>query len=133
MLLQWKTHNGPPAVVKCQPEWWPLPDFQIGAPNPFPQFGGKLVTFENPPPAPAQSPQPTPRQVFVSQVTTETEFLQRSRELQAALLGGTFVHYCQAKIQSAPCDAEQDIWKFLMVGLLRSTVLQCVTMYYYVV
>lgn len=62
-----------------------------------------------------QSPQPVPRQVFVSQVTTETEFLQRSRELQAALQSGSFNSYCQAKIQSAKSDAEQDIWKFLLV------------------
>lgn len=64
-----------------------------------------------------QSPQPVPRQVYVSQVTTETEFLQRSRELQAALQSGSFNNYCQAKIQNAKSDAEQDIWKFLLVGL----------------
>lgn len=80
------------------------------------QFGGKLITFENPKLPPVQSPQPVPRQVFVSQVTTETEFLQRSRELQAALQSGSFNTYCQAKIQSAKSDAEQDIWKFLLVG-----------------
>uniref|UniRef100_A0A8C5A4V1 SEC31 homolog B, COPII coat complex component n=1 Tax=Gadus morhua TaxID=8049 RepID=A0A8C5A4V1_GADMO len=81
--------------LKKPPKWVRRP---VGASF---AFGGKL---------------PVPRQVFVSQVTTETEFLQRSRELQAALQAGTFVHYCQAKIQSAPCDAEQDIWKFLMVN-----------------
>ena len=80
------------------------------------QFGGKLITFENPKMPPEQSPQPVPRQVVVSQVTTETEFLQRSRELQAALQTGTFNNYCQAKIQHATSDAEQDIWKFLLVG-----------------
>lgn len=80
------------------------------------QFGGKLITFENPKMAPVQSPQPVPMQVFVSQVTTETEFLQRSRELQVALQSGSFNSYCQAKIQSAKSEAEQDIWKFLLVG-----------------
>ncbi|XP_017293554.1 protein transport protein Sec31A isoform X2 [Kryptolebias marmoratus] len=79
-------------------------------------FGGKLITFENPKLPPVQSPQPVPRQVFVSQVTTETEFLQRSRELQAALQSGSFNNYCQAKIQNAKSDAEQDIWKFLLVN-----------------
>lgn len=83
----------------------------------FCQFGGKLITFENPKLPPAQSPQPLPRQVFVSQVTTETEFLQRSRELQAALQSGSFNNYCQAKIQNAKSDSEQDIWKFLLVGV----------------
>lgn len=64
-----------------------------------------------------QSPQPIPRQVFLSQVTTETEFLQRSKELQAALQSGSFNSYCQTKIQNAKSDAEQDIWKFLLVGI----------------
>ncbi|KAL1264863.1 hypothetical protein QQF64_005218, partial [Cirrhinus molitorella] len=77
-------------------------------------FGGKLVTFENPKVAPQQ--QPIPRQVHVSQVTTETEFLQRSSELQAALQAGSFTNYCNSKIMSAPSDAEQDIWRFLMVN-----------------
>lgn len=86
--------------------------------SPF-QFGGKLITFENPKLPPVQSPQPVPRQVFVSQVATETEFLQRSRELQAALQSGSFNNYCQGKIQSAKSDAEQDIWKFLLVGVKR--------------
>ncbi|XP_076856627.1 protein transport protein Sec31A isoform X2 [Brachyhypopomus gauderio] len=80
-------------------------------------FGGRLVTFENPPLAPQQlSPQTLPRHVYVSQVTTETEFLQRSEELQATLQSGTFVSYCQSKISSAPSDAEQDIWRFLLVN-----------------
>ncbi|KAK0133829.1 Protein transport protein Sec31A [Merluccius polli] len=96
--------------LKKPPKWVRRP---VGASF---AFGGKLLTFESPPPAPVQSPQPVPRQVFVSQVTTETEFLQRSRELQAALQSGTFITYCQGKIQNAPCDAEQDIWKFLMVN-----------------
>lgn len=54
--------------------------------------------------------------MFVSQVTTETEFLQRSRELQGALQSGTFSSYCQAKIHSAPSDSEKDLWKFLLVN-----------------
>ncbi|XP_026131940.1 protein transport protein Sec31A isoform X2 [Carassius auratus] len=78
-------------------------------------FGGKLVTFENPSVVPQQQ-QPIRRQVQVSQVTTETEFLHRSSELQAALQSGSFTSYCQDKIRSAPSDAEQDIWRFLMVN-----------------
>lgn len=53
--------------------------------------------------------------MYVSQVTTETEFLERSAELQAALQSGSFSSYCQKKMTSAPSDAEQDIWRFLMV------------------
>ncbi|KAK9530266.1 hypothetical protein VZT92_011779 [Zoarces viviparus] len=96
--------------LKKPPKWVRRP---VGASF---AFGGKLITFENPKLPPVQSPQPVPRQVFMSQVTTETEFLQRSRELQAALQSGSFNNYCQAKIQSAKSDAEQDIWKFLLVN-----------------
>ncbi|XP_041671387.1 protein transport protein Sec31A isoform X1 [Cheilinus undulatus] len=96
--------------LKKPPKWVRRP---VGASF---AFGGKLITFENPKQPPVQSPQPVPRQVFVSQVTTETDFLQRSRELQAALQSGSFNSYCQAKIQSAKSDAEQDIWKFLLVN-----------------
>ncbi|XP_077594547.1 protein transport protein Sec31A isoform X1 [Stigmatopora nigra] len=79
-------------------------------------FGGKLIAFENPKVGPVQTPQPVPRQVFISQVTTETEFLQRSKELQVALQSGSFNSYCQNKIQNAKTEAEQDIWKFLLVN-----------------
>ncbi|XP_034414373.1 protein transport protein Sec31A isoform X2 [Cyclopterus lumpus] len=96
--------------LKKPPKWVRRP---VGASF---AFGGKLITFENPKLPPVQSPQPVPRQVFMSQVTTETEFIQRSRELQAALQTGSFNNYCQAKIQSAKSDAEQDIWKFLLVN-----------------
>uniref|UniRef100_A0A672YMA6 SEC31 homolog B, COPII coat complex component n=1 Tax=Sphaeramia orbicularis TaxID=375764 RepID=A0A672YMA6_9TELE len=96
--------------LKKPPKWVRRP---VGASF---AFGGKLVTFENPKPPPVQSPQPVPRHVFMSQVTTETEFLQRSRELQAALQSGSFNNYCQTKIQTAKSDAEQDIWKFLLVN-----------------
>ncbi|XP_056153738.1 protein transport protein Sec31A isoform X2 [Lampris incognitus] len=96
--------------LKKPPKWVRRP---VGASF---AFGGKLITFENLKVPPGQSPQPVPRQVFVSQVTTETEFLQRSKELQATLQSGSFNSYCQAKIQNAPSDAEQDIWKFLLVN-----------------
>uniref|UniRef100_A0A8C7LMC4 SEC31 homolog B, COPII coat complex component n=1 Tax=Oncorhynchus mykiss TaxID=8022 RepID=A0A8C7LMC4_ONCMY len=101
------------APLKKPPKWVRRP---VGASF---AFGGKLITFESPK-APVQSPQPVPvpRQVFVSQVTTETELLQRSRELQAALQSGSLSDYCQAKIHKAPTDSEQDIWRFLLVGVM---------------
>ncbi|KAM6951508.1 protein transport protein Sec31A [Aplochiton taeniatus] len=95
------------APLKKPPKWVRRP---VGASF---AFGGRLVTFGNPK---LPNPQSVPKQVFVSQVTTETEFLQRSRELQAALQAGTLANYCQTKIQSAPSDSEQDIWKFLLVN-----------------
>uniref|UniRef100_A0A672PP57 SEC31 homolog B, COPII coat complex component n=1 Tax=Sinocyclocheilus grahami TaxID=75366 RepID=A0A672PP57_SINGR len=93
--------------LKKPPKWVRRP---VGASF---AFGGKLVTFESPNVAPQQ---PIRRQVHVSQVTTETEFLQRSDELQATLQSGSFSSYCHGKISSAPSDAEQDIWRFLMVN-----------------
>uniref|UniRef100_A0A7N8Y0B8 Protein transport protein Sec31A n=1 Tax=Mastacembelus armatus TaxID=205130 RepID=A0A7N8Y0B8_9TELE len=87
--------------LKKPPKWIRRP---VGASF---AFGGKLITFDNPKLPPVQSPQPISRQVFVSQVTTETEFLQRSRELQAALHSGSFSNYCQAKIQNAKLTCSQ--------------------------
>uniref|UniRef100_A0A8C2EII7 SEC31 homolog B, COPII coat complex component n=1 Tax=Cyprinus carpio TaxID=7962 RepID=A0A8C2EII7_CYPCA len=100
--------------LKKPPKWVRRP---VGASF---AFGGKLVTFENPSVAPQQQ-QPIARQVQVSQVTTETEFLQRSAELQAALQSGSFTSFCHDKIRSAPSDAEQDIWRFLTVQTFTST------------
>uniref|UniRef100_A0AAR2L418 Protein transport protein Sec31A n=1 Tax=Pygocentrus nattereri TaxID=42514 RepID=A0AAR2L418_PYGNA len=96
--------------LRTPPKWERRP---IGASF---TFGGKLVTFDSPRSVqPAPSPQP-PRQVHVSQVITEAEFLQRSRELQATLQSGSFISYCHNKISSAPSEAEQDIWRFLLVN-----------------
>ncbi|CAB1343958.1 unnamed protein product [Coregonus sp. 'balchen'] len=83
------------APLKKPPKWVRRP---VGASF---AFGGKLITFGSPKP-PVQSPQPVPvpRQVFVSQVTTETEFLQRSRELQAALQSGSFKEELERKIST---------------------------------
>ncbi|XP_074855888.1 protein transport protein Sec31B isoform X2 [Carettochelys insculpta] len=76
-------------------------------------FGGKLITFgltKAPAPQRQQSP---PRQVFISQVVTETEFLARSRDLQSALQSGNLVDYCQHKIRAAQLPFEESIWSFL--------------------
>uniref|UniRef100_A0A8C9W6M8 Protein transport protein Sec31A n=1 Tax=Scleropages formosus TaxID=113540 RepID=A0A8C9W6M8_SCLFO len=95
--------------LKKPPKWVRRP---VGASF---AFGGRLLTFENPKPQQQPGPQPHTRQVFVSQVITETEFLQRSCELQTALQSGTFSGYCQTKIHKAACESEQDIWRFLKV------------------
>ncbi|XP_030909263.1 protein transport protein Sec31B isoform X1 [Melopsittacus undulatus] len=80
-------------------------------------FGGKLVTFGLTK-APGQQMQQTyPHQVFISQVTTETEFLLRSRELQMALQSGNLLDYCQGKIQTAKFPFDENLWNFLKVNL----------------
>ncbi|XP_028936630.1 protein transport protein Sec31B isoform X1 [Ornithorhynchus anatinus] len=80
-------------------------------------FGGKLVTFGVPSFPAQQTPQPCPRLVFVSQVTTEPEFLTRSAELQEALGSGNLLDYCQDKIQRAKLQFEKSVWQFLKVNL----------------
>lgn len=80
------------------------------------QFGGKLITFGLTK-APGQQMQQTyPHQVFISQVTTETEFLLRSRELQMALQSGNLLDYCKGKIQTAKLQFDENLWNFLKVG-----------------
>ncbi|XP_055976825.1 protein transport protein Sec31B [Sorex fumeus] len=78
-------------------------------------FGGKLVTFGLPSTPAPQGPQPGPRLVFISQVTTEPEFLQRAAELRQALGTGTLPSFCQNKIQQAHGDGEKLLWQFLKV------------------
>ncbi|XP_072196119.1 protein transport protein Sec31B isoform X2 [Excalfactoria chinensis] len=80
-------------------------------------FGGKLITFGFTK-APGQQIQQTcSHQVFISQVTTETEFLLRSRELQMALQSGNLLDYCKSKIHTAKLKYEENLWKFLKVNL----------------
>ncbi|XP_033041546.1 protein transport protein Sec31B isoform X13 [Trachypithecus francoisi] len=78
-------------------------------------FGGKLVTFGLP--STRLVPQPCPRLVFISQVTTESEFLMRSTELQEALRSGNLLNYCQNKSQQALLQSEKMLWQFLKVTL----------------
>nr|XP_033796841.1 protein transport protein Sec31B isoform X2 [Geotrypetes seraphini] len=76
-------------------------------------FGGKLVTFgflRNKPQELSQF------QVFISQVTTEKDFLVQSRELQTALASGNLLPYCQSKVENSELQSEKNIWNFLKVN-----------------
>lgn len=84
------------------------------------QFGGKLVAFGLPNTTGPRGRQPCPRLVFISQVTTETEFLQRAAELRQALGAGTLSSFCQNKIQQVPGHSEKLLWQFLKVGNLMA-------------
>nr|XP_060497721.1 protein transport protein Sec31B isoform X6 [Panthera onca] len=79
-------------------------------------FGGKLVTFGLPSTPAHQVPQPCLRLVFVSQVTTESEFLRRSAELQESLGSGNLLNYCQNKIELTSLQSEKMLWQFLKVA-----------------
>ncbi|KAM5141534.1 protein transport protein Sec31B isoform 2-T2 [Mantella aurantiaca] len=79
-------------------------------------FGGRMVSFDCPKTSVQQTQEPSHRQVYISQVTTEREFLARSSELQAALLSGNLLGYCQNKVQTSSHAIEKNIWNFLKVN-----------------
>ncbi|XP_032395032.1 protein transport protein Sec31A isoform X3 [Etheostoma spectabile] len=108
--LQLPQAPAPPATVnplKKPPKWIRRP---VGASF---AFGGKLVSLENPKPNPQQPQQPASHVVHVSQVITETAFLKRSDQLQATLSAGSFVDFCQGKIDAAENEFEKTLWSFL--------------------
>nr|XP_015192594.1 PREDICTED: protein transport protein Sec31A [Lepisosteus oculatus] len=95
--------------LKKPPKWIRRP---VGASF---AFGGKLVMFENIKAAAQQQQQqpPVPHCVYVSQVVTETMFLKRSNELQSAMTAGSFVDFCQSKVESSQNEFERNVWSFL--------------------
>ncbi|KAF5895919.1 Protein transport protein Sec31A [Clarias magur] len=95
--------------LKKPPKWIRRP---VGASF---AFGGKLVSLENIKPTPQQPQQPTAHVVHISQVVTDTDFLDRSTQLQATLTSGNFVEFCQGKIEAAQNEFEKTIWAFLKV------------------
>uniref|UniRef100_A0A8C1RM18 Protein transport protein Sec31A n=1 Tax=Cyprinus carpio TaxID=7962 RepID=A0A8C1RM18_CYPCA len=94
--------------LKKPPKWIRRP---VGASF---AFGGKLVTLDNIKPAAQQS---AAHVVHISQVVTETDFLDRSNQLQATLTAGNFLEYCQSKTEAAQSEFEKTVWSFLKVGL----------------
>nr|XP_046231965.1 protein transport protein Sec31A isoform X2 [Scatophagus argus] len=96
--------------LKKPPKWIRRP---VGASF---AFGGKLVSLENTklnPQQPQQPQQSTAHVVHISQVVTETAFLKRSEQLQATLSAGSFVDFCQGKIDAAGNEFEKTLWSFL--------------------
>uniref|UniRef100_A0A673UIJ9 SEC31 homolog B, COPII coat complex component n=1 Tax=Suricata suricatta TaxID=37032 RepID=A0A673UIJ9_SURSU len=85
------------------------------------KFGGKLITFGLPSTPAHQGPQPCLHLVFISQVTTESEFLRRSAELQEVLGSGNLLNYCQNKIEQTSLQSEKMLWQFLKVTFERDT------------
>uniref|UniRef100_A0A8C2G3K1 Protein transport protein Sec31A n=1 Tax=Cyprinus carpio TaxID=7962 RepID=A0A8C2G3K1_CYPCA len=93
--------------LKKPPKWIRRP---VGASF---AFGGKLVTLDNIKPAAQQS---AAHVVHISQVVTETDFLDRSNRLQATLTAGNFLEYCQNKTEAAQSEFEKTVWSFLKVN-----------------
>ncbi|XP_070804990.1 protein transport protein Sec31A isoform X2 [Pituophis catenifer annectens] len=108
-LPQQTTPQSTVLPLKKPPKWIRRP---VGASF---SFGGRLVTFEN---SKAQQQGEHPQQpyhVYISQVVTEKEFLNRSNQLQEAVQAEAFVSYCQKKIDVAKNDFERNVWSFLKV------------------
>ncbi|XP_041086437.1 protein transport protein Sec31A-like isoform X10 [Polyodon spathula] len=95
--------------LKKPPKWIRRP---VGASF---AFGGKLVTFGNVTVQPQQQ-QLVPHHVYVSQVVTETDFLERSNQLQSAVQAGNFFNFCQSKVDASQTEFERNIWSFLKIN-----------------
>lgn len=94
------------APLKKPPKWLRRPCGATFA------FGGKLVTFGHTKESPAA-------QVNISQVTTEEELVNRSYELEGALASGSFIQYCNSKVESCTNELEKTLWSFLKINFER--------------
>ncbi|XP_038254877.1 protein transport protein Sec31A isoform X15 [Dermochelys coriacea] len=108
-LPQQTTPQSTVLPLKKPPKWVRRP---VGASF---SFGGKLVTFENIK-THQQGAEQQRHHVYVSQVVTEKEFLNRSDQLQEAVQSEGFINYCQKKIEAAQTDFEKNVWSFLKVN-----------------
>ncbi|XP_040148155.2 protein transport protein Sec31A isoform X5 [Ictidomys tridecemlineatus] len=97
--------------LKKPPKWIRRP---VGASF---SFGGKLVTFGNVKVHSQQGAEQQQQQhVFISQVVTEKEFLNRSDQLQQVMQSQGFISYCQKKIDASQTEFEKNVWSFLKVN-----------------
>ncbi|ESO89042.1 hypothetical protein LOTGIDRAFT_106381 [Lottia gigantea] len=77
-------------------------------------FGGKLVSFGH---MKSTNPQqPVPKQVYISQVITETEIVNRSSQLEQAINNNQFLEFCAMKASNCNDNMEESIWNFLKVN-----------------
>ena len=76
------------------------------------KFGGKLVSFES---SGSSTQQPSSKNVYISQVVTETELLGSSAQLEQALLNGQYVEFCAMKSANSSDEIQENIWNFLRV------------------
>ena len=72
------------------------------------KFGGKLVSFGG----------SSQKVVTISQVTTETELMERSSTLEGALHEGRFAEFCASKMDVTDSEQEKSVWNFLKVRIV---------------
>lgn len=94
------------APLKKPPKWLRRPCGATFA------FGGKLISFGHTKESPTS-------QVNISQVTTEQELVNRSYELEGALASGSFIQYCNSKVESSTQELERTLWSFLKINFER--------------
>ncbi|XP_060064136.1 protein transport protein Sec31A-like [Ylistrum balloti] len=79
-------------------------------------FGGKLVSFEGGKSLPSSQQPSPPREVFISQVVTETDLITSSSQLEQALMNGQYVEFCAMKAANCQDAMQESIWNFLRVN-----------------
>eukprot|EP00794_Sanderia_malayensis_P012918 gene12918-14250_t len=98
------TPSAAPEPLKKPPRWMRRPCAASFA------FGGRLVTFGT------CKDDSSTNQVTISQVVTEEQFLERSKELENALLSNNLVEFCDKKIYFSSSETENTLWNFLKVN-----------------
>ncbi|XP_033744000.1 protein transport protein Sec31A-like isoform X3 [Pecten maximus] len=79
-------------------------------------FGGKLVSFEGAKALPSSQQPASPREVFISQVVTETDLITSSSQLEQSLMNGQYVEFCAMKAANCQDIMQESIWNFLRVN-----------------
>ncbi|XP_021375424.1 protein transport protein Sec31A-like isoform X2 [Mizuhopecten yessoensis] len=79
-------------------------------------FGGKLVSFDGSKAQPSSQQPAPPREVFISQVVTETDLITCSSQLEQALINGQYVEFCAMKAANCQDTMQESIWNFLRVN-----------------
>ncbi|XP_076368334.1 COPII coat complex component secretory 31 isoform X2 [Tachypleus tridentatus] len=104
--------------LKKPPKWLRKP---VGASF---GFGGRLVTFvhELPQPHHGQPGHPVPpiHQVYISQIVTEPEVLNRATQLESALNTSNLADFCHKKVQAITDSYKQLAWNFLQANFDQS-------------
>ena len=72
------------------------------------------MSFVQEKPSPGQQG-PVRREVHVSQVTTETDLVARSNQLEQALTHDQHAEFCSMKVANSQSDVDETVWNFLRV------------------
>ncbi|KAL5017881.1 hypothetical protein ScPMuIL_003603 [Solemya velum] len=82
-------------------------------------FGGKLLTFETEKMKPGQQSSTHP--VYLSQVVTENDLLNRSLQLEQAMNNNQFHEFCSMKSANCTDPIQENIWSFLQASFEKNS------------